>query len=782
MSSEPSRRPLTDLFLISVLILFLELACIRWFPAHVLYLTFFTNVMLLACFVGMSIGCLAASRQTNFLRFTPLLVLLAVLAAYGVELLRLGLGDKAIAVTGQKEQLVFFGTERDNQDISKFVIPIEALGGVFFTLVALAMVGPGQVLGRALTRVPNRIQAYTVNITGSLVGIVLFGLCSYMQLRPLWWFLPIVLCLAYFLYERPLRTSDIVSWAFLLVVIVGANGHSGSWTFNLKDKPEHKWEFFWSPYYRIDYEPQDRMITVNQIGHQVMVTRDRSDSYAKAYALPHVMLRDSRRAVGETPQPLDNVLVIGAGSGNDLSRSLQFGAKHIDAVEIDPVIQKLGAQDHPDKPYDDPRVELHLNDGRNFLRTTERTYDLIIYALVDSLVLHSGYSNIRLESYLFTKQAFDDVKRCLKPGGTFVMYNYFRQGWIVDRLRQGLQEAFGTEPVVFLLPHQAEVKADEELQGFYTAIFVGPGAVTLQRAFDKHKEYWVQPDVRLTPESPNGFLMPQAERDKLAAAARGEWNYNMFAPARVIPSTEPLRIATDDWPFLYLRRPMVPWLSLRGAALMGGLTIILLFLFAPRGEAAGRGVALPWRMFFLGAGFMLVETKAVVHLALLFGSTWMVNSIVFFAILVMILFANMIVLAVRPRSLWPYYIGLFATLAANAVVSLDVFLGLSPVVQIVGSCLLVFAPIFFAGVIFATSFAQTTAPDRAFGFNIAGAMAGGLAEYTSMLLGFQYLVFVALGLYALSAITFGSGKEALVSGPEKQREAGTGTGITAEAG
>ena len=58
---------------------------------------------------------------------------------------------------------------------------------------------------------------------------------------------------------------------------------------------------------------------------------------------------------------------------------------------------------HPDRPYQDERVQIHLDDGRNFLRSTERKYDLIVYALVDSLVLHSGYSNIRLESFLFTK-------------------------------------------------------------------------------------------------------------------------------------------------------------------------------------------------------------------------------------------------------------------------------------------------------------------------------------------------------------------------------------------
>src|SRR6201999_1998421 len=93
------------------------------------------------------------------------------------------------------------------------------------------------------------------------------------------------------------------------------------------------------------------------------------------------------------------------------------------------------------------------------------------------------------------------------------------------------------------------------------------------------------------------------------------------------------------------------------------------------------------RMFFLGAGFMLLETKAVVHMALLFGSTWVVNSVVFFAVLVMILGANLFVLLRRPRRLEIAYAGLFATLALNAAVPLDYFLGSTWLVQVAGSCL-----------------------------------------------------------------------------------------------
>jgi hypothetical protein len=94
---------------------------------------------------------------------------------------------------------------------------------------------------------------------------------------------------------------------------------------------------------------------------------------------------------------------------------------------------------------------------------------------------------------------------------------------------------------------------------------------------------------------------------------------------------------------------------------------------------------------------------------------------------------------------------LLATLALNTLIPLDFFLGMSRSLQVTGACLLVFAPVLFAGVIFASSFKLTDEPDRAFGFNIAGAMLGGLAEYTSMLLGFQYLILVAILFYALSA-------------------------------
>jgi SAM-dependent methyltransferase len=769
-TAPPSRRALADLFLISLLLLFLELACIRWFPAHVLFLTFFTNTVLLACFLGMSVGCLAAGHRRDYLRWTPLLLCLALLSGYGIEALLARWGNYLDVGHQEAPQEVFFGTEYHVQDVARFPIPIEAVLAVFFVLITLALVGPGQELGRALTRVPNRVQAYTVNILGSLAGIVLFAVFSRLQLAPFWWFLPVALGLAYYLLPRPLTSRPLeagVQGLLLVVLLLAAGYHSGAqvkwhrtwvpdWLAPLAEKvapgtpdPEApRKEFLWSPYYRIDYEgPPSRLISVNLIGHQKMVSREEEGNPAYAYPLPHLLNRDAGGP------PFQDVLIIGAGSGNDVSRALQWGARHVDAVEIDPVIQALGRRDHPDRPYDDPRVSVHLDDGRNFLRSCDRQYDLVIYALVDSLVLQSSYSNLRLESYLFTEQAFRDVKRVLKPGGVFAMYNYFRQGWIVARLRAGLEAVFGADnPLVLPLPFHPDepvIQPDDLLSNLgYTMILAGETA-RFREAFARHRVYRMRLDEAPGPNSPNGFEV---------GGAATEGRYKEFGPATIAAAAEPIRTATDDWPFLYLRRPMVPDLTLRGMAIMGGLGLALILLLLPRPREGGRRWSFDGRMFFLGAGFMLIETKAVVHMALLFGGTWSVNSVVFFAVLVMILLANLYVLKWRPQQLWPYYLGLFMSLAANVVVPLDAFLGLPRLVQVVGSCVLVFAPILFAGVVFAVAFARTAEPDRAFGANIAGALLGGLTENTSMLLGFQYLVLVALAFYALSGLLSGTTK------------------------
>ena len=674
-----AKKSAWDLFLISVVILFLELACIRWFPAYVLYLTFFTNMVLLASFLGMSLGCLAAGHKRNYLNYTPLILVVAMAGAWEVGRLRDQMEQVVQVGNSQSPQQIYFGTEYKNQnDPSKFVIPIEAVEGVFFFLIALTMVGPGQQLGRSLAQLPNRVKAYTINISGSVAGIILFSLCSWLQLSPVWWFLLVAIGLGYFLVW-PIGFWPVMRGSLLALVIV--------LSIATKLVLGQGFEQFWSPYYRVDFEQSDSRIVVNLIGHQQMIPLN---SYYPAYAIPYLLMRDSGI---RTPE---NVMIIGAGSGNDVSRALQWGAGHIDAVEIDPVIRSLGEKYHPNHPYrETDRVTPRQADGRNFLRSGDQKYNLIIYALVDSLVLHSSYSNIRLESYLFTKEAFEDVKRRLEPKGLFVMYNFFRQGWLVARLQKTLAEVFGEEPLVIILPYRDKVEPDLNWNGFTLFIAGRPEALQPLKAAYAKKDpnqmaYWIDMTRFLSNSPTNGFL-ERPTRETLQ-------NWCLVGLAKVIQPTEELLVATDDWPFLYLRRPMIPDLSLRGAAIMAAIALLMLAWFVPPrlSDVAPkwwREMALvanywtiwdnanarPWtfdgRMFFLGAGFMLVETKAVVHMALVFGSTWMVNSVVFLAVLVMILLANLFVLKFWPRQLGFYYAGLAVALLLNVLVPLNFFLG-----------------------------------------------------------------------------------------------------------
>ena len=77
---------------------------------------------------------------------------------------------------------------------------------------------------------------------------------------------------------------------------------------------------------------------------------------------------------------------------------------------------------------------MHINDGRAFLQSTDAKYDLILFALPDSLALVNGASQIRLESFLFTDRALRTAYEHLKPTGVFAMYNYYREAWLIDRL------------------------------------------------------------------------------------------------------------------------------------------------------------------------------------------------------------------------------------------------------------------------------------------------------------------------------------------------------------
>jgi len=666
------------------------------------------------------------------------LTLAAVMLAWVILLLYQSYSRVTIDVGGQASpQQIFFGTEYRVNDPSQIVIPIEVVAGVFFVLLALIFVGLGQAMGSAFNAIPDRIAAYTADIAGSLAGIMAFGIVSYLRTPPLVWFvISMMICL--YLAHRSLRGP--AAWPQTGVQVVAAISVL-LFTGLSEGMLMPRVQTFWSPYYKINYwrDPADLSIFTNNIGHQQMM---RVAEKGPAYVLPHLLHRDAGEA------PFQDVLIIGAGSGNDVQAALSFGVRHVDAVEIDPIINELGRRHHPDQPFSDPRVTVHVDDGRSFVKKTTRKYDLVIYALVDSLVLHSGYSSLRLESFLFTREAFQEIKARLKPNGVFAMYNFYRQGWVVTRLSALSQEVFGAAPLVISLPYRAAIAPDEQQRQSITFLLAGNTAA-LKSTFADKKYFWLNQTPRLN-QAINGFgaappRAPARGAPEVPGDARAD-AWLKIGPASVKASQGEL-LPADDWPFLYLRERTIPALNVHGMMLVAFLSLGLLLLFAPV-----RTTRLNWRMFFLGAGFMLLETKSVVHMALLFGSTWVVNSIVFGAVLSMILLSNLFVHTVRPPRLRPYYVLLIAALVIGVLVPMNAFLALPGLTKVLASCAITFVPIFFAGVIFATAFRDSRQPDLDFGSNIAGVILGGLCEFFSLALGFNNLLVLAMAFYLLSAV------------------------------
>jgi SAM-dependent methyltransferase len=722
------RRAGVELFLVSFLILFFELACIRWFGATVTFLSFFTNIVLMASFLGVSVGCLAARRRGDLINGLGLLTFLAVNLAYATLWSYVRFTNLVVEVGSQQApQFVYFGTDSRTSDVSKFVIPIEIIAGFFFVLIALLFVGLGQVMGRRFAAISNRVAAYTADILGSLTGILAFATASYLQLPSFCWFALSLGLSLYFVTRsrwRWLHGLAACGALFTIAMIDWPPVHQGM-----------RIEHFWSPYYLVSYKWPQGWIAANNIHHQGMLPVRTGGS---AYALPYLLNRDAGG------KQFEDVLIIGAGSGNDVAAALWQQARHVDAVEIDPVIAALGRRGHPDRPFQDSRVSVHLDDGRSFVRRTEKKYDLIIYALVDSLVLHSGYSSIRLESFLFTDQAFRDVKAKLKPGGVFALYNFYRQGWVIGRLQALARTVFGSTPIVVSLPYKETISPEENQRGYITCLMVGDGESSaverIRSRMQQSQFFWLSPQPGFN-ESVNGYGVEPPPLTEIKHPP-----FNRIGLARVTgPEAGPL--PSDDWPFLYLRDAAIPDLNLRGMAIVGVLSLLLLLLFAPVRRLRPNG-----QMLFLGAGFMLLETKGVVHMALLFGSTWMVNSIVFFVILCMILASNLYVMTVRPRDLRWYYVLLILTLGLNCFVPMADYLALPGMLKVLASCFVVFVPVFFAGVIFATSFRDSNQPDIDFGSNIAGVILGGLSEFCSLAVGFNHLLGIAIGFYLLSAL------------------------------
>jgi len=203
-------------------------------------------------------------------------------------------------------------------------------------------------------------------------------------------------------------------------------------------------------------------------------------------------------------------------------------------------------------------------------------------------------------------------------------------------------------------------------------------------------------------------------------------------------------VSTDDWPFFYMPRRIYP-VSYIG--MMALIVLVSAYLFGRL--AAERPRLKHAAFFFMGAGFMLVETKAITELGLMFGNTWQIIGIVITAILVMAYLANWVVSWLGYRRATVPLILLILCLALGLVV---VRAGGFPAGRggQLAAVVLLTAPMFFSGIAFSSLLAGTGEIAAALSMNLLGAMCGGILEYNSMYFGFQFLYWIAGALYALA--------------------------------
>jgi hypothetical protein len=366
------------------------------------------------------------------------------------------------------------------------------------------------------------------------------------------------------------------------------------------------------------------------------------------------------------------------------------------AVEIDPVIYGAGIAVHPEKPYQDPRVQIVISDARTFFeRNDAEKFDVVCFGLLDSHAMFSAMSSLRLDNYVYTVEAIRAAYGQVAEGGVMtVSFSTAGGPWISDRISLVLREATGIEPTVI----------DFEQQFVSRTWLVG-------KNFD-----------------PSSARLPNVLR-------------------KDVMTSKP-RLTTDDWPFLYLRPHTFPY----------GLVTVLLCLLVIAG--AGARVAFgesffTWRrfnagFFFLGAAFLLIETRGVTNLSLLFGSTWIVNSAVFAGILLAALGANLLVKKRRIESITPVFIALAIGLAVNYFVPPGFFLRFSPGTGGLLAAMANGIPVGFAGIIFSYLLKRSSDPAAALGWNLLGAVLGGCLEYFSMAFGLRALILIAAVLYALA--------------------------------
>jgi tRNA1(Val) A37 N6-methylase TrmN6 len=686
-----------ELFVVSLLSLYFELLVIRWLSSEIRIFAYFKNIPLMACLFGLGLGMALARSKKDIAQWFPigLAVIVAIIClAEPLHLVHISFLNPLEHYLIGRFPLLANGQDTVWTRLQLFIPGLAMLVCVFY-LIVFTFVALGQRIGALIDQF-QPLTGYSVNVFASLLGILLFTLVSFLSLPPPIWLL-IGVALAIPFYRKPLQIAALAFCLIFSFAFANANVR-------------------WSPYYRISVDPTvldgDAKHPPFPYGYCINVNYDSMEGAynnnpkvlaglseqqqkvtADYYDTPYIALKDKPRSV----------LILAAGTGNDVAAALRHGAYEVDAVEIDPTIAQLGRELHPEKPYSDPRVHVIVDDARAFMKRTKKHYDLVVFAYLDSHSAFSAMSSLRLDNYVYTKESFADAKRLLKPNGAISVTFYYLTWWQLARIYHSLEQGYGQEPV-----------AVYSKKGNGPTLLVGDYVNKTDVAASGLKQFNLQEEAR-------------------------NYNFSESEWAGVCPTT-------DDWPYLFLRNRDFSFTYFIGLVftLFLGVKLVRACFGKFTTDPTGR------TMFFLGAAFMLIETKSVTQMGLLAGTTWIINACVIAGVLVMILLANLIQIKYKFKNFQVFYACLFIALLINFLLPLSALNNLPYVERLCLGGLILSTPLFFAAMIFASIFSTVGDTSKALGMNLLGSLIGGALEYLSMMVGINALNVLAAALYALA--------------------------------
>lgn len=725
MSTPTTKNVVRELFLLSLLSLFFELLIIRWMSADLRAFTVFRTFPLIACFVGLGVG-FALRQDNSYKLFIPATMLFAVCMAISDYTTICFWGFPSLA-NFQWQNLIGLVANPDWAYVIGFAL-----------FVVLLLMGPfamnaaiGSRLGVLFNGLPP-LKAYSWNILGAIAGSIIVPMLSLLGCPPWALLLFGAVAIAVMQWNQIPRKQALINAAlvvalFPLVLLVPVQHSKPIYPELLNSETKH--EVLWSPYQRLDlatfYDtgksskadaaPNPEVATdavIHQekapskelpfLGLEIGANRAFYQYFFSKYAFKSSLMTGEMLQVIQREYALafqlnnpQNALIVGAGTGQNVSSGIEAGVKEIDAVEIDPKIIDIGKKHNPD--YHLPQVHLICDDARHYFVNCKKKYDVIDFSTLDSHAVSGLGSSVRVDMYVYTMESMRSALNCLSDNGLFICSFSTAAPWTKDRLYATVKEAAGYEPLC--------------LHGKFL---------------------------------PTIFILGKAVKDGTLAS-----HPVLKAYAQEKPNVAGVRILTDDWPYLYVRTDVFdyPYLLVVGE-------IIALSVFGARRFLFSNRDFLNWQMFFLGAAFMLLELHAITFLSLLYGATWLTSAIVITSILLMILAANVAVIKCETffsqHPMLPYA-ALLGAVALDFAVPADQLLAMGAsghVLAIVVSVL----PLAFAAFVFANGFKEARNISGALGFNLFGAVMGGLLEYVSSYCGIRSLLVISFALYACSLL------------------------------